>query len=87
MFRQAAESRIVVNAHRINRGEMPEWPKPGEDSDFWFVDADDPEQGAAKVVEIVRDRIPAPLRTRSRPRRPSAVSDATRRARRPRAER
>ncbi len=58
VFRQAAESRIVVNAHRINRGEMPEWPKPGEDSDFWFVDADDPEQGAAKVVEIVRDRIP-----------------------------
>ena len=58
VFRQAAESRIVVNAHRINRGEMPEWPKRGEDSDFWFVDADDPEKGAAKVVEIVRDRIP-----------------------------
>jgi exodeoxyribonuclease V alpha subunit len=58
VFRQAAESRIIVNAHRINRGEMPEWPKRGEDSDFWFVDADDPEKGAAKVVEIVRDRIP-----------------------------
>ena len=58
VFRQAAESRIVVNAHRINRGEMPEWPKRGEDLDFWFVDADDPEKGAAKVVEIVRDRIP-----------------------------
>ncbi len=58
VFRQAAESRIVVNAHRINRGEMPEWPKRGEDSDFWFVDADDPERGAAKVMEIVRDRIP-----------------------------
>jgi len=54
VFRQAAESRIVVNAHRINRGEIPEWPKRGEDSDFWFVDADDPERGAAKVVEIVR---------------------------------
>ncbi len=37
---------------------MPEWPKRGEDSDFWFVEADDPEKGAAKVVEIVRDRIP-----------------------------
>ena len=58
VFRQAAESRIIVNAHRINRGEMPEWPKRGQDSDFWFVDADDPEKGAAKVVEIVRDRIP-----------------------------
>jgi exodeoxyribonuclease V alpha subunit len=58
VYRQAAESRIVVNAHRINRGEMPEWPKRGEDSDFWFVEADDPEKGAARVVEIVRDRIP-----------------------------
>ena len=48
VFRQAAESRIVVNAHRINRGEMPEWPKRGEDSDFWFVDADDPEKGAER---------------------------------------
>ncbi|GLI95200.1 ATP-dependent RecD-like DNA helicase [Methylocystis echinoides] len=58
VFRQAAESRIVVNAHRINRGEMPEWPKREEASDFYFVEAGDPEQGAAKVVEIVRDRIP-----------------------------
>ena len=58
VFRQAAESRIVVNAHRINRGEMPEWTKAGEDSDFYFVEADDPEDGAAKVVHIVRDRIP-----------------------------
>jgi exodeoxyribonuclease V alpha subunit len=58
VFRQAAESRIVVNAHRINRGEMPEWPKRGGDSDFWLVDARDPEDGAAKVVELVRSRIP-----------------------------
>jgi exodeoxyribonuclease V alpha subunit len=41
VFRQAAESRIVVNAHRINQGEMPEWPKPGETSDFYFVEAKD----------------------------------------------
>jgi exodeoxyribonuclease V alpha subunit len=58
VFRQAAESRIVVNAHRINRGEMPEWPRSGEISDFFFVEAKEPEEGAAKVVEIVRDRIP-----------------------------
>jgi exodeoxyribonuclease V alpha subunit len=58
VFRQAAESRVVVNAHRINRGEMPKWPKAGEESDFFFVEATEPEQGAAKVVEIVRDRIP-----------------------------
>ncbi len=58
VFRQAAESRIIVNAHGINRGEMPEWPKAGDDSDFFFIEAKEPEQGAAKVVEIVRDRIP-----------------------------
>ena len=32
VFRQAAESRIVVNAHRINKGQMPEPPKAGEES-------------------------------------------------------
>jgi exodeoxyribonuclease V alpha subunit len=58
VFRQAAESRIVVNAHSINRGEAPEWPKASEASDFYFVEAGEPEAGAAKVVEIVRDRIP-----------------------------
>src|SRR4029077_9987996 len=58
VFRRAAESRIVVNAHRINRGEMPEWPRPGNESDFYFVECKDPEDGAAKVVEIVRSRIP-----------------------------
>ncbi len=58
VFRQAAESRIVVNAHRINRGEMPGWPRPGSESDFYFVECKDPEDGAAKVVEIVRKRIP-----------------------------
>jgi len=58
VFRQAAKSRIIVNAHRINRGEMPEWPRRGESSDFFFVEAKEPEDGAAKVVEIVRERIP-----------------------------
>ena len=58
VFRQAAESQIVVGAHRINEGRMPDWPKPGETADFFFVEAPTPEDGAAKVVEIVRDRIP-----------------------------
>ena len=30
VFRQAAETRILVGAHRINEGKMPEWPKRGE---------------------------------------------------------
>jgi exodeoxyribonuclease V alpha subunit len=62
VFRQAAESRIVANAHRINRGEMPTSPKRGEVSDFFFVECKDPEDGAAKVVEVVGRRIPKRFR-------------------------
>src|SRR5215207_6025187 len=58
VFRQAAESRIIVNAHRINRGEMPEVPRAGENSDFFMVEIATPEEGVRKVVEIIRDRIP-----------------------------
>ncbi|UKJ74272.1 ATP-dependent RecD-like DNA helicase [Azospirillum brasilense] len=58
IFRQAATSRIIVNAHRINAGQMPEMPKAGEDSDFYFVEAATPEAGVAKLIEMVRDRIP-----------------------------
>lgn len=38
VFRQAARSRIIVNAHRINTGQMPELTSP-EGSDFYFVEA------------------------------------------------
>jgi len=58
VFRQAATSRIIVNAHRINAGQMPEWPKPGEESDFYVVEAATPEAGVAKLIEMVRERIP-----------------------------
>ncbi len=58
IFRQAAESRIVINAHRVNAGRMPDLEVPAEGgSDFYFVATDDPEDGARKVVEIVRERI------------------------------
>ena len=40
IFRQAAQSRIVINAHRINRGQMPEPDaQADESSDFYFVEA------------------------------------------------
>src|SRR5215207_495841 len=58
VFRQAAESRIVVNAHRINHGQMPEPIKRGEESDFYFVEIADPEEGVSKLIEIVTNRIP-----------------------------
>ena len=57
VFRQAAGSSIVANAHRINRGEMPDLVAR-EGSDFFFVDAATPEQGVEKVLALVRERIP-----------------------------
>ena len=60
IFRQAAASQIIVNAHRVNRGAMPELAAPtGALSDFIFVEAADPEDAAAKVVKVVSERIPA----------------------------
>jgi exodeoxyribonuclease V alpha subunit len=49
VFRQAAESRIVVNAHRINSGKMPEPSQPGENTDFYLIDIDEPEEFAAMM--------------------------------------
>src|SRR5471030_3458017 len=37
VFRQAAQSRIISSAHRINQGAMPDLAKPEGDSDFYFV--------------------------------------------------
>jgi exodeoxyribonuclease V alpha subunit len=58
VFRQAAESRIIINAHRINQGLMPEWAQDPA-SDFHFVECADAVDGAAKILQIVRERIPA----------------------------
>ena len=60
VFRQAAASRIIVSAHRINQGVMPELT-PVEGSDFFFVDAAEPEEGVRKLLAVVRERIPARL--------------------------
>lgn len=58
VFRQAAQSRIITNAHRINEGVIPNLGRPDGDSDFYFVPADDPETAVARVVELVKTRIP-----------------------------
>ncbi len=58
VFRQAARSRIVTTAHGINRGAIPDLSRPDSDSDFYFVPADDPETAAARIVELVKTRIP-----------------------------
>ena len=57
IFRQAAESRIITNAHRINQGLMPDLAFV-EDGDFYFVDAADAEEGVRKLLAIVQERVP-----------------------------
>jgi exodeoxyribonuclease V alpha subunit len=58
VFRQAAQSQIIVNAHRINHGVMPDLRKPEAESDFYFVEAADPETAVARIIELVKTRIP-----------------------------
>lgn len=58
IFRQAEESRIVVNAHRINRGEAPQTPAGGALSDFYVIEARGAEDALAKLIEVVGKRIP-----------------------------
>ncbi len=57
IFRQAAESRIVVGAHRIRDGHLPDLTNP-PGTDLFFFDAMDPEDAARRVVEVVSERIP-----------------------------
>ena len=57
VFRQAATSRIITGAHRINAGEMPDLSARGE-GDFFYVDAEEPGNVAEKVVDLVPRHIP-----------------------------
>jgi exodeoxyribonuclease V alpha subunit len=59
VFRQAAQSRIITTAHRINQGIIPDLSPPGRDSDFYFVQAEEPEIAVQRIVELVKTRIPA----------------------------
>lgn len=57
IFRQAAGSRIVTNAHRINSGTFPEIHNHA-DSDFFFIMAETPEQVMQEIVTLVSQRLP-----------------------------
>jgi len=58
VFRQAAGSQIIANAHRIRRGQMPEVRGTDPNSDFHFVERNDAEKIAAALVNLVQERIP-----------------------------
>jgi len=58
VFRQAADSRIITNAHRINEGQMPEVVKSEGDSDFYFIERDEPDRITDMLLEMMKRRIP-----------------------------
>jgi exodeoxyribonuclease V alpha subunit len=58
IFRQAQDSKIITNAHKINQGLMPSFPLAKELSDFYFIEAETPESCTEKIIDIVSNRIP-----------------------------
>lgn len=59
IFRQARESEIIVNAHLINRGQMPNLrSSPDRLGDFFFIEQEDPQKVLELIVTLVKERIP-----------------------------
>lgn len=59
IFRQGEESMIVVNAHKINSGEMPCFDDNGTSPcDFYFIEQNDPDKALEIIKELVTLRIP-----------------------------
>ncbi|MBW1781381.1 MAG: ATP-dependent RecD-like DNA helicase [Deltaproteobacteria bacterium] len=60
IFRQAKESRIVVNAHKINSGLLPSL-RPSKDrlEDFYFIEREDPEEVLQEIIDLIGERLPA----------------------------
>jgi len=56
IFRQAQDSLIVTNAHRINQGWLPRTPRSAQD--FFLFLQSDPDKAAALLVDVVKNRIP-----------------------------
>ncbi len=56
IFRQARKSRIIVNAHRINKGYFPDISTE-ENSDFFFIEKEEPEEAVNVIVELVQHRV------------------------------
>lgn len=56
IFRQAATSRIITNAHAINSGEFPDL-KFDKESDFEFYPLEDPSLIEAKIIDLIQDKL------------------------------
>ncbi len=62
IFRQAQESRIIMSAHRINEGKMPDLSN-GRDTDFFFLEEEEAEAAAARIVDLVKNKLPRYYKT------------------------
>src|SRR5579875_2789012 len=56
VYRQAGQSRIVTNAHRINRGQLPEITNAPE-GDFFFIERNSPEDVVSTIKQLVAERL------------------------------
>ena len=60
IFRQAQQSLIVVNAHRVNRGEHLQLKtSPGQQANFYFINREEPEKVLAVIKELCKRRLPS----------------------------
>ena len=57
IFRQAQQSRIITNAHRINQGEFPDISN-GRNTDFFFINSEEPEAAVQEIVALVSSKLP-----------------------------
>jgi exodeoxyribonuclease V alpha subunit len=62
IFRQSACSRITANAHSIRAGQMPQLQETAKESDFFFIERDEPASIQSTILELVEVRIPKKLR-------------------------
>lgn len=58
IFRQAKESLIVMNAHKINKGIIPSFKTLKDYNDFYFIEQENPEDVLKIVIELATERIP-----------------------------
>ena len=58
IFRQAKESLIIVNAHKINKGILPSLKPSGPKDDFYFIEQEEPEEVLRIILELVKERVP-----------------------------
>ncbi len=58
IFRQAATSQIITGAHAINKGQPPKQTRKGDETDFYYLTGEEPEELFTKLMAVVTRRLP-----------------------------